>query len=148
MSFVVFMPIVCLAFMRKTKNQLNTFLKWKPPWFKNHSLFIGDGPHLSFVHSCLFKVFFFLFSFKRRPAFYSALLLSALSIHFLTSKFQAFFFPLCNLFFFIFPPERLRKVWKGMFKMGGVNGNGYVLRRTDWHYNVFLEETLILLCLV
>lgn len=148
MSFVVFMPIVCLAFMRKTKNQLNTFLKWKPPWFKNHSLFIGDGPHLSFVHSCLFKVFFFC-SVSNGDQPFTQLCCYQLC-QFISSlvNFKHFFFPLCNLFFFIFPPERLRKVWKGMFKMGGVNGNGYVLRRTDWHYNVFLEETLILLFLV
>lgn len=62
MPFVALMPIVRLAFMRKKKKKksLNAFLKWKPPSFKHHSLFIGDGPRLSFVYSCLFKVFLFV----------------------------------------------------------------------------------------
>lgn len=118
------------------KRSVNTFPKWKPPWFKNHSSFIGDGPHLSFAHSCSFKGFF-LFSFSQRQALYSALLLaSALSIHFLASRFQAVF-PLCHLF----PLLDGGRYGKASLKWVGL-GSGYMLRRTD---SVFLEEILILL---
>lgn len=127
MPFVALMPIVRLAFMRKKKKSLNAFLKWKPPSFKHHSLFIGDGPRLSFVYSCLFKVFLFVLFYTETNQPFTRLCCYQLC-QFISSlvNFKHFFFPLCNL-----PPPRLRKVWKGIFKMGGVNSNGYMLSRPD-----------------
>lgn len=108
------MPLRCLALMRR-KNLLNTFLKWKPPWFKNHSLILEMVHILALCTAGRFKIFL-LFVFTQRPALCSVLLLSPLlNTYFFIGKFQAFcffffFFLLHNFFFFFSDWERFGKV--------------------------------------